>query len=281
MHAAYNEISGVELTLYTDALITHGTVRTSRQRVTDILNLAEDPFLVLEDVLVEELGTRGEPIRAGYAQVNLDAVLFAVVERAGGPDPELRTPKMQEQAILSVPPFSIVGTIHLLPGGGDLREALTELTGRFIPVTDAMFWSDRAGEARQQAVLLAVNHRRTQILAQYKARRPLGRPQPPELQAAVSGTRQPSRPQRLGPYAVHRQVQAVAPLGPAAVVDRHVLVAEQGQDVGELRRGDARPVVADEAAAAGDVRLEQERPQLARIAQPLRCPAGASRRPAR
>ncbi len=169
MQAAYREVSGVGLTLYSDALITHGTVRSSQRRVTDILNMAEDPFLVLEDVLVEELGTRGEPIRAGYAQVNLDAILFAVVDEPAAPDPELRTPRIQAQAILSVPPFSIVGTIHLLPGGGDLREALTQLTGRFIPVTDAMFWSDRVGEARQQAELLAVNHRRTQILAQYKA----------------------------------------------------------------------------------------------------------------
>jgi hypothetical protein len=169
MHEAYHETSGVELTLYSDALITHGTVRTNQRRVTDILNLTEDPFLVLEDVLVEELGTRGEPIRAGYAQVNLDAVLFAVVQEPAVPDPELRTPKVQEQAILSVPPFSIVGTVHLLPSGGDLRQALTALTDRFLPVTDAMFWSDRVGEARQQAPLLAVNHRRTQILAQYKA----------------------------------------------------------------------------------------------------------------
>lgn len=62
-----------------------------------------------------------------------------------------------------------MGTIHLLPTGGDLRQALEELTGRFLPVTDATFWSDRLGEARQQALLLAVNHKRTQILAQYRA----------------------------------------------------------------------------------------------------------------
>jgi len=169
MFAAFNEMAQVELTLYTDALITRGTVRTHQHRVTDILNLAEAPFLVLEDVTVEELGTRGEPIRAGFAQVNLEAVLFAVVHEPVHNLPELRTPKIQEQAILSVPPFKIVGTIHLLPTGGDLRDSLTELTGRFLPVTDAAFWSDRVGEARQHALLLAVNHRRTQILAQYQA----------------------------------------------------------------------------------------------------------------
>ena len=169
MFAAFSELIRVELTLYTDALITHGTVRTSQRRITDILNLSEEPFLVLEDVLVEELGTRGEPIRADYAQVNLDAVLFAVVNEPAREAPELRTPKTQEQAILSIPPFKVVGTIHLMPTGGDLRQALVELTGRFLPVTDATYWSDPLGEARQQALLLAVNHRRTQILAQYTA----------------------------------------------------------------------------------------------------------------
>ena len=169
MFAAFNEMARVELTLYTDALVTRGFVRTRQHRITDILNLADAPFLVLEEVTVEELGVRGEPIRAEYAQVNLEAVLFAVVNEAMQPMPELRTPKMQEQAILSAPPFKVVGTIHLMPTNGDLREALTELTGRFLPVTDATYWSDQLGEARQEALLLAVNHHRTQILAKYQA----------------------------------------------------------------------------------------------------------------
>lgn len=181
MFAAFSEMNRVELILYTDSLITRGTVRTRQHRVTDILNLSEEPFLVLEDVIVEELGLRGEPFRAGLAQVNLGAVLFAVAHEPVRLVPELRTPKTQEQAILSVPPFKVVGTIHLLPTGGNLRDALVELTGRFIPVTDATFWSDQLGEARQSAPLLAANHRRTQILAQYQAVDPwvgLGGPAP-------------------------------------------------------------------------------------------------------
>jgi hypothetical protein len=169
MFDSFAEATRVELILYTDALMTRGTVRTRQHRVTDILNLSDDPFLVLEDVTVEEIGVRGLPIRAGFAQVNLDAVLFAVANEPARDAPELRTPKTREQAILSVPPFKVVGTIHLLPSTQDLREALTELTGRFLPVTDASYWSDALGEARQQAMLVAVNHRRTQILAQYEA----------------------------------------------------------------------------------------------------------------
>jgi hypothetical protein len=126
MHPAFAEMSRVELTLYTDALITRGWVRTRQHRVTDILNSAEEPFLILEDVVVEEIGDRGQPIRADFAQINLDSVLFAVADVAVEALPELRTPKKAADAIVSVPPFRITGTIHLLPGEPTIREALME-----------------------------------------------------------------------------------------------------------------------------------------------------------
>jgi hypothetical protein len=172
MFAAFNDLQRLEITLYTDALITKGLVRTRQHRVTDILNLAEDPFLILEDVVVEEFGGRGDPIEAAFAQINLDAVLFAVATTPVEPVPELRTPKVREEAIVSIPPFRVTGTMHLLPTEGNLRAALSELQGRFLPITDATFWSDHVGEPRQQAVLVAVNHKRAQILAPHKVRDP-------------------------------------------------------------------------------------------------------------
>lgn len=190
MFAAFSELERTGLTLYTDALITHGYVRTRQHRVTDILNLAEESFLVFEDVTVEEFGSRGQPIRATYAQVNLDAVLFAVENTPVAPSPELRTPKTQQPAIISVPPFKVTGQIHLMPSGGNLRDALAELTGRFLPVTEATFWSETLSEARQTALLVAVNHHRAQILAPHTeldpwagldtARGPADPPPPPE-----------------------------------------------------------------------------------------------------
>jgi hypothetical protein len=181
MFPAFTELGRVELTLYTDALITRGIVRTRQHRITDILNLAEDPFLILEEVTVEEMGDRGSPIRADVAQINLDSVLFAVADTPVEPSPELRTPKRASQAIVSVPPFRITGTIHLMPGEPSLRDALHELSARFLPVTDATFWSDRLGEARRTALLVAVNQRRTQILAEHQEVDPwagLGAPAP-------------------------------------------------------------------------------------------------------
>jgi hypothetical protein len=167
MFPAFTEIGRVELALYTDSLIIRGWVTTRQQRVTDILNLSEQPFLILEDLTVEEVGDRGQPIRADIAQVNLDSILFAVADVPVEPSGELHVPKKAAEAIVSVPPYRITGMIHLLPGRNSLRESLTELTGRFIPVTNATYWSDRLGEARRTALLVAVNHHRTQILAHH------------------------------------------------------------------------------------------------------------------
>jgi hypothetical protein len=161
----------VRLTLYTDAFVIKGSLSTRQRRVTDMLNLAEDRFLVLADVMSDEFGARGESIRAEFAQVNLDSVLFAVVNEPVAPAPELRTPKIPEEAMISVPPFKVTGFIHLMPERS-LRDALSELTGNFLPVTSATFWSDVLQEARESAELLAVNHGRAQILAPHRVTDP-------------------------------------------------------------------------------------------------------------
>ena len=79
----------------------------------------------------------------------------------------MRAADAARSAFISVPPFKIVGRIHLLPGR-DLRQALDELVGAFVPVTEASFWSDTVGEARQSALMVAFNHSRAQILAPHR-----------------------------------------------------------------------------------------------------------------
>jgi hypothetical protein len=154
----------VAVTLYTDAYVVHGTVLTRHRRVSDILNTAPEAFIVLSDVTMDEWGSTASPVRADYAQVNLGSILFAVADAPVEPIPELRLIKIPEQAFISIPPFRIVGTIHL-PQEQNLRLALGELVGRFLPVTEATFWSDTVGEAKQSVVMVAVNHARAQILA--------------------------------------------------------------------------------------------------------------------
>jgi hypothetical protein len=157
----------IPLTLYTDAYVVRGTARSRYRRLSDVLNHAEDGFIVISDASYEEFGTRSQQIHTEFAQVNLGTVLFAVADATIEPLPELRTPKIAERALVTIPPFKIVGAIHLLPER-DLRNALTELTGHFVPITDAMYWSDVVAEPRTSAPMVAVNHARAQILAPHR-----------------------------------------------------------------------------------------------------------------
>ena len=157
----------VPLTLYTEQLIVRGTIPTQQHRVTDILNQAGEPHLVLEEVTLEEYGSSEVPARAEFAQVTLSSILFAVSLTTVEPMRELRTPKVAERALISIPPFSIVGHVHLLPERS-LRDSLSDLHGAFIPITDATFWAERLGEARQSVAFIAVNHARAQVFAPYR-----------------------------------------------------------------------------------------------------------------
>jgi hypothetical protein len=181
-------LRAVPMTLYTEMLVVRGTIQTLQHRVTDILNEAAEPHLVLEDVTLEEYGSTDLPIRAEFAQVNLASVLFAVSLTTVEPMRELRTPKVSERALLSVPPFRIVGQVHLLPER-TLRDSLTKLHGDFVPVTDATFWAERVGEARQTVAFVGVNRARAQVFAPFREVDPWAgvgnavvrpRPMPPE-----------------------------------------------------------------------------------------------------
>jgi hypothetical protein len=156
----------VPLTLYTEQFIVRGAVQTREHRVTDILNEADGPFLVLEDVTLEDVASGDPPTRVAFARVSLASVLFAVSLQAVETIRELRTPKISEPAIVSIPPFRVVGNVHMFPDRS-LRDALGGSQSPFVPVTDAVFWSDRPGLGRRHAVMVAVNQARAQIMAPY------------------------------------------------------------------------------------------------------------------
>jgi hypothetical protein len=161
------EVHVVNLMLYTDTHIVRATYATRQRRITDILNESDTDFIVVRDASFDDFGTSTQPMRAEYAQINLGAVLFAVAADHVEAVPELRTPKVAERALISIPPFRVVGNVHILPER-NLQESLEELQGRFLPVTDAQFWSDKVGEARQNAAMVAINHARAQILAPHR-----------------------------------------------------------------------------------------------------------------
>jgi len=188
----------VPLTLYTELFIVRGTIQTRQHRVTDILNEAGHPFLVLEDVSMDEFGSTGVPTRAEFAQVSLWSVLFAVSLQAVDPVRELRMVKTSERALVSIPPFQVIGNVHLLPERS-FRDSLEELEGTFIPVTDAVFWSDRLRTGRETAAMVAVNQARAQILAPYREVDPWAGVSP--AGTPPSPARRPDRPDDPGPRA--------------------------------------------------------------------------------
>jgi hypothetical protein len=161
------ELRSAAVTLVTDNFVVRGTIQTRLRRITDMLNSAEHDFLVLEQATFDEFGSTGVVMQTDFAQVNLGAVLFGVADEPVDATPELRVQKVSERALISIPPFTVTGHIHVMPGR-DLREALNELQGRFIPVTEATYWSDRVGEARTTALIVAVNHTRAQIMAPHR-----------------------------------------------------------------------------------------------------------------
>ena len=157
----------MHLTLVTDTSIVRGQMLTRQHRLSDLLNDFEHPFIVLEQVEMVDVVGPGRTVRAPYAQVNLDAVLFAVTSVPVAPIPELTTPKAPQRAFITVPPYVIIGRIHL-GAGDDLHEALGKLVGRFLPVTDAVYWSETLGIDRSDALMVAVNHARAQILVPFR-----------------------------------------------------------------------------------------------------------------
>lgn len=176
------------LTLFTDRFVVKGLHRAPAQRLTDLLNHAENGQLVLDDASFEEFGSHGGADRAAFAQVNLAAVLFAVSDEPVEPTPEMRLPKVAQQALVSIPPFRVTGRIHLA-AVETLREALGELHQSFIPISDATYWSEALNEPRTKALILAVNHARAQILAPFEERDPWNDARSAALQGGFGGSR--------------------------------------------------------------------------------------------
>lgn len=160
------------LTLVTDSHIIRGTFHTRLRRITDILNQSEHDFIVVRDASLEELAEGGVAARAKLVQVNLDSLLFAVADTSVDSQPEMRLAKSPEDAMVVLPPFKLTGRIHVLQSQ-ELFQALNEMTGKFIPLTEAVYWSDTARVPRTDAPMVAFNRAHAHILAQLQeAERP-------------------------------------------------------------------------------------------------------------
>ena len=166
MIAGPAELTLIQLTIYTDAQVVQGTVRTRARRLVDVFDPAGGPFLVVEEVTMDEHGSRGRPTITPFAQIRLEAILFAYTDAAFADeaDPAPAHPAV----LLAVPPFIVAGTVDALPGQKDFRDAVADLPGGFVRVAAASFWSDPLNEGRRRTPFIAVNGARVEVAAPHR-----------------------------------------------------------------------------------------------------------------
>ncbi len=157
MFETFSPLAEWPLTVVTDRLIIHGTVLTRVKRLTDMINDPNMDYLVLQDVTFTEVGSHRVIAAGGSGQVRMSDILFVHVAASTESNAGMRMPKQPVNATLIAPPFTIEGTIYL-PYEAHLRVALDAYTEKFIPVTQARYWSENPVEAPVSVDLLVVNH---------------------------------------------------------------------------------------------------------------------------
>jgi len=158
----------IAVRLYTDHYLVRGSVATTREGLVDLLNGTSDYF-VLENAFFDEFGSREIIGQASFVKVNLAMVILAVAEETSEPAGEAAPSASRDQVLFAVPPYRITGRVKL-PKGQDLRGGLTGVSGRFVEVTEATYWSEPLNEPRTRAPLVAVNHRRSHVVSPYEER---------------------------------------------------------------------------------------------------------------
>lgn len=153
--------------LYTEHYLVRGRLSTPHGLVT-ALNASDDE-LVLEDAFFDEFASREIVGQAPFAQVNLAMVVLAAMddEFEDGAEPPERA--SGDQVMIGAPPYRVTGHVEL-GNQRDLRQLLDRMSGRFIEVTDATFWSEALNEPRKRTSLLAVNHARAHVVAPFEER---------------------------------------------------------------------------------------------------------------
>jgi hypothetical protein len=121
-----------------------GWVRTSGQRMTDILQSGE-PFAVLD----------GGSDPAEWVEVFPDETLL-VVPPPHVSSPDLRLPRNRTEVTIRVGDYRVLGTAHLRPGEQD--DPMLRATRRFLPLTNAFV--ARGDQAEEPLEVVIVNLRR-------------------------------------------------------------------------------------------------------------------------
>jgi hypothetical protein len=126
----------VNVQLFTSAYRISGTMLTRFSRVTDIVNLQPTSHIVLDHATVTEHGHPAGGLPGEHVLVAVDELLFVIVEETDADTrPEMRIPKRPVRAQVALPPFRLVGTVHVAQGSRP-SDGLLNLSDRFLPMTD-------------------------------------------------------------------------------------------------------------------------------------------------
>jgi hypothetical protein len=136
------DIITVELELITDTHRIIGYLPTGERRLSDILNSRSEDALVLESVRTTPVQNHdAPPLVREFAHVNKELIAFAIPREPPSTLEERQRIRPFEyvettlhQVLISLPPFTITGYLHL-PKGANIRDGLRNLRRTFIPIS--------------------------------------------------------------------------------------------------------------------------------------------------
>jgi len=165
-----SRIRTVKVELVTDTHRIMGYYPTSERRLSDILNLDLTDAIVLDKVHTVPVDSpAGAPIVRDFAHVIKERISFGIpheppstLEERQKVGPFKYVDKDRHQVLVSLPPFSVTGYLHL-PRGMEVRAALQELVAPFVPITRARAIYMPDTTIGWVAEVIIVNRKRAQI----------------------------------------------------------------------------------------------------------------------
>ncbi len=140
-----------------------GYARTSHVRLTDLLNTPEPDFVLLQNVEVLPLGSgESERISAASVLIRKENVIFALPLDETAPPREVSSggaallQREARHATLGIGPFTIDGTLHLVPGA-DLLQHVRESSWPYLAVTDVTVGYRSDTSSRFKAPFVVIN----------------------------------------------------------------------------------------------------------------------------
>jgi hypothetical protein len=138
--------------VYLESMIVSGMLPTKHQRLSDYFNLAAGyECFALKDSSAEDFDGHPFAVNSGEFLIYKPEVILVAdmreTEQAGSSEVNLeRIDKEGRKVMLSVGPFWLQGTIHILPGNTP-QHILTGNTG-FVPLTEARLLKPVQSELR-------------------------------------------------------------------------------------------------------------------------------------